>query len=323
MGSRSATRRAQGQPARGVSTTPPTAGSVSKASTPLLAGSPAPAASRSAPRAPVDVDAVDLPAFGLADDVLPFSGDVHAHRKHQLLYASAGVLHLEVGSAHWILPPQRAAFIAAHVMHRAHAAGPVALRTVYLSPRLTQVPLPSGDPQGEERVDCRVFAVTPLAREMVLHAMRWGPDHGGRDATASLFFKTLGALCREWVATPLPFKLPVARSPELARAMRFARDHLGESPTLDDAARAARTSTRTLSRRFVEEARTTWTEYLSTARMLRAMELLAGGGARVTDAAVAVGFDSLGAFTRAFAAFTGERPKDYRARAQANEASTG
>ncbi|WP_437282972.1 helix-turn-helix transcriptional regulator [Sorangium sp. So ce375] len=287
---------------------------------PLLAGSPAPGPSRSEPRAPVDVDAVDLPAFALADDVQPFRGDVHAHRKHQLLYAGAGVLHLEVGSAHWILPPHRAAFIAAHAMHRAHAAGPVALRTVYLSPRLTRAPLPSGDAQGEERVDCRVFAVTPLAREMILHAMRWGPDHGGRDETATLFFKTLGALCREWVAEPLPFKLPVARSPELDRAMRFAREHLGERPTLDDAARAARTSTRTLSRRFVEEARTTWTEYLSTARMLRAMDLLVVSGARVTDVAIAVGFDSLGAFTRAFAAFTGERPKDYRARAQANQA---
>lgn len=278
---------------------------------------------RPPPRARVDVDALDVPAFGLADDVTPFRGDVHAHRKHQILYADAGVLHLEAGGAHWVLPPQRAAFIAARAAHRAYAAGPVALRTVYLSPRLTRAPLPGGDAPGEARVDCRVFAVTPLAREMILHAMRWGPDHGGRDAAASLFFRTLGALCREWAAEPLPFRLPVARSVEIERAMRFAHERLGERPGLDDAARAARTSARTLSRRFAEEARMTWSEYLSTARMLRAMEMLAGGGARVTDVAVAVGFDSLGAFTRAFAAFTGERPKDYRARARAGGSAPG
>jgi transcriptional regulator GlxA family with amidase domain len=180
---------------------------------------------------------------------------------------------------------------------------PVALRTVYLSPRLAR------GPEG----GCRVFEAAPLAREMILYAMRWGPDGDGQDDGARApFFAALAALCEEWCAEALPFRLPGAKTPELARAMEYALDALGESPTLEEAARRAALSERTLARRFADEAQTTWRQFLHHARMLRAMELLAQPGARVTDTALAVGFESFGAFTRAFEAFTGERPRDYR-----------
>jgi AraC family transcriptional regulator len=47
---------------------------------------------------------------------------------------------------------------------------------------------------------------------------------------------------------------------------------------------------------------------------MRATELLAEEGARVTGVALAVGFESPAAFSRAFEAFLGESPRDYRAR---------
>jgi AraC-like DNA-binding protein len=258
----------------------------------------------------VDVDQVKLPAFALADDHLPGESPWHTHRKHQLLYAASGTLALEVEGSQWILPPQRAAWIAALAPHRVRIISHVALRTVYLSPRLTRGPLGA----------CCVFAATPLAREMILFATRWGPDeqqHAGsaRDA----FFAALAALCEEWSAEALPFRLPTARTPELARAMQYAIDALGESPSIEEAARRAALSTRTLARRFADEAQTTWRLFLHHARMLRAMELLASPGARVTDTALAVGFESFGAFTRAFEEFTGERPKDYRKRITSQE----
>jgi len=42
---------------------------------------------------------------------------LHAHRRHQLLYATSGTASLEVLDATFVLPPQRAAFIPAGTRH--------------------------------------------------------------------------------------------------------------------------------------------------------------------------------------------------------------
>ncbi len=265
------------------------------------------------PAAFVDVDAVKAPAFGLADELEPFRSRWHAHRKHQLLYSAAGALHLEVEGAQWLLPPQRAGWIPATMRHRVRATGPVALRTVYLEPGC-------GAPEAWAP---RVFAVSPLAREMILYAMRWGPACAPADPLARAFFEALGALLGEWLGDARPYYLPAARSPELGRAMRLVLERLGEPLTVAEVARAAGLSTRTLARRFADEAQTSWRRFLHDARMLEAMDLLARPGARVTEAALAVGFESLGAFSRAFERFAGESPRDYRRRVGAPTAGGG
>jgi hypothetical protein len=120
--------------------------------------------SASTPRRPhVEVDRVKLSAFALADDLDAFEGDWHTHRFHQLLYAAEGALWLATDEGAWLLPPQRAAWISAGVRHRVTAPRPVALRTVYFGARTL--------PQPGFR--CRVFAASPLLREMVLGAVRW------------------------------------------------------------------------------------------------------------------------------------------------------
>ena len=250
----------------------------------------------------IDVDAITLAAFGLEDDYGPLVTPFHVHQKHQLLYAAEGTLKLEVEGSQWLLPPQRAAWIGAGVPHRVHALGRVALRTVYLAPPL------AGAPTGA----CVVFAAEPLCREMILYAMRWGPERAAEDERARVFFAALGALAGLWAEAALPFRLPTARSPELERAMAYAIEEIGREPTIEGAAKRAGLSVRTLSRRFGDEAQTTWRQFLHQARMMRAMELLGEPGARVTDTAFAVGFESLAAFTRAFEEFTGLLPKDFR-----------
>jgi AraC-like DNA-binding protein len=253
-------------------------------------------------RGSVDVDAVPLSAFGLEDDYGPLVSERHAHEKHQLLYAAAGTLKLEAEDGQWLLPPQRAAWIRAGVSHRVRALGRVALRTVYLAPPVAFAPESA----------CVVFAAEPLCREMILHAMRWGPDRAADDARARTFFAALGSLAGEWAEARLPFRLPAARSPELEEAMAYALADLGGSPTIEEAAKRAGLSVRSLSRRFADEAQTTWRAFLHQARMMRAMELLGVPGARVTDTAFAVGFESLAAFTRAFEEFTGACPSDFK-----------
>ncbi|MEW5854965.1 MAG: helix-turn-helix transcriptional regulator [Myxococcota bacterium] len=254
---------------------------------------------------PRNLDRVRHTGFGLATDMT--AGKVshwHTHAQHQVLFAAQGTMHLEVEGGQWLLPPQRAALIASGVQHRVVARTAVELRTVYLSPRAARFPS-----------TCRVFPVTSLAREMLLHAMRWGPDGNPRDTTAQRYFQALAALVAEWAQEARPWHLPRARSAPLRRAMQYALDALDQTPTLEGAARAAHLSTRSLTRRFQEETQTTWRDFLHHARMLRAMELLATPDCSVTEAALAVGFASLGAFTRAFHAFTGELPREFRRRA--------
>ena len=254
----------------------------------------------------IDVDAAPALAFGLSDDHAPFVGHAHAHRRHQLLYTISGTLHLHVGDARWMLPPQRAAWIAGGVAHRVDAPQPVALRTVYFADAFFEqvhVEAPAAA--------CSVFAVSTLARELIALAMQWRPD-APLDALGVHVFGTLAGLARRWMVDALPWHLPTARSPALAQAMDFALAHLDEPLNLAVVARAAGLSTRSLSRRFSTEAGMPWRRFLHTARMLQAMELLAQPDARVGDVALAVGFTSFAGFSHAFTRFAGQAPSSFR-----------
>jgi len=250
----------------------------------------------------VDVDAVELGAFGLAEDHPPFASASHAHTKHQILFAASGTLVLTSDDGRWTLPPQRAAWIPAKKKHRVESRTGIGLQTVYIASAWAAAP----------PATCRVFAVTPLAREMFAYAStRLGASV--RSPAREPFFRTLALLAVEWLAADRPYHLPVAKSEALARAMRFVDTHLADA-TVERAAAVAHVSVRTLARRFEEEARMSFRAYLQSARMMRAMELLAEPRASVSATAYAVGFASLGAFTTAFTERCGETPSAYRAR---------
>jgi AraC-like DNA-binding protein len=254
----------------------------------------------------VDVDGAHDEAFGLSEEYASFTTDWHAHDKHQILFAARGVMTLTVAGRHWTLPPLRAAWIPAGERHLASSATGISLRTVYLARGLASA--------GPDHT--RVFGVSALAREMLIHAMRWGPSTSApvdADPTRRAFFLALAGLTVEWIADEKPYFLPTAKTPELARAMEWTREHL-EGATAPRAAKTAHLSVRTLTRRFADEAQTTFRDYLQAARMMRAMELLAQPGASVSATAFAVGFQSIGAFTTAFRERSGETPTEYRTR---------
>jgi len=80
-------------------------------------------------------------------------------------------------------------------------------------------------------------------------------------------------------------------------------------------AKRAAMSTRSLTRAFHAETGLSLKGWVHHARMLQAMELLVDPRASVTDVALACGYSSLPTFSRRFAAFSGESPRAYRARA--------
>lgn len=223
---------------------------------------------------------------------------------HYLLYASTGAFQLEVDDVRWLLPPQRAAWVAAGVSLRLSAAGAGTTSSVLFAPGS----IPS------LAFACRVFAVSTLAREMLLYATRWTIDRDGDGPGADAFFSSLVTVCMELAARPDAFWLPRARTPELREALDQALAQLSDAPTFAELASTLHLSERTLARRFADETGMTWSAFLRRARMIRAMELLADPATNVIDVAYAVGFSSISAFNHAFRTFTGETPTSYRER---------
>lgn len=228
--------------------------------------------------------------------------DWHVHRWPHLLYAVSGTMQVEVEDALWLLPPQRAAWIAAEVPHRTVCFVPTQFQAIFIDPQQFEAMLPT-----------RVFAVTPLAREMIRYALRWGVERDPADEMANQFFRTLVMLCRQWMADELALRLPRPQSEPLQRVVNYV---LGELDVADLAAAAAliAVSPRTLRRQMQREMQITWRQFLHDARMMRAMELLASGEHTVLEVALVVGYNSLSAFTKAFTIFTGENPSRYLAR---------
>ncbi|GFG51356.1 AraC family transcriptional regulator [Mycolicibacterium agri] len=227
----------------------------------------------------------------------------HCHEVHQIEYALGGVVEVETSSAHYLLPPQQAAWIPAGLEHQATMAPGVRTVAVMFDPQLIRT--------GGERA--RILAVSPLIREMMVYALRWPIDRADGDETSDTFFRALADLVIEALDHEAPLSLPSSEHPIVAAAMAYTKKHL-QSATAESVSRAVAVSERTLRRLFHDELGLSWRTYLLHARMLRAMALLASPGQSVRETSTAVGFDSLSSFTRAFTQFCGETPSTYRKR---------
>lgn len=227
----------------------------------------------------------------------------HSHEVHQIEYALHGVVEVETDSAHYLLPPQQAAWIPAGLEHQAVMNPDVKTVAVMFDPTLVATP---GD-------RARILAVSPLIREMMIYGLRWQIDRADGDAESDGFFRTLANLVAEALDHEAPLSLPTSEHPIVAAAMTYTKAHLA-SVSAGEVSRAVSVSERTLRRLFQDTLGLSWRTYLLHARMLRAMALLAAPGQSVQETASAVGFDSLSSFTRAFAQFSGETPSAYRKR---------
>src|SRR5579864_4238740 len=85
---------------------------------------------------------------------------LHFHDRDQLVYASRGVMTVRTSDGTWVVPTYRAVWIPATVPHTITMSGTVAMRTLYLRPKLARA-LPRC---------CCVVSVSPLLKELILHA---------------------------------------------------------------------------------------------------------------------------------------------------------
>jgi AraC-like DNA-binding protein len=223
--------------------------------------------------------------------------------RHYLLCASRGVLRLEAHGESWVLPPARAALIAAGEPIQVAIPHPVTTSSVLFAPGF------AADPPAP----LTVFDLSPLARALVSECVAWPDADEPLPPYARSVFGALAAVAWRLAEHPSPVTVPAGRSPELRRAMALTSDGLAEDLRFEQVAREVGLVPRSLARRFEDECGMTWRAVLRRMRVLRAVEQLAAGDESVTTIAHQVGYTSLSAFNAAFRDLTGRTPTQYRA----------
>jgi AraC-like DNA-binding protein len=221
----------------------------------------------------------------------------HAHPWGQLIYAAQGVMRVSSADLVWIVPPQRAVWAPPRVRHEIQAKGTLAMRTLYLAPRLARM----------MSAECQAIEVSPLLRELLLHIV----ELKMLDGTQPEHRRLIGVLTDQLRATrpaSLSIRMPTDRR-ALAVAQRLERDP-SDSAELEQLAQGTGASTRTLQRVFQAETGLRFAQWRQRLRLLHATTLL-GTGSTVTQAAHESGYSSTSAFVAAFRKSFRETPMRY------------
>ena len=185
---------------------------------------------------------------------------LHFHNRDQLVYGSRGVMTVRTTRGTWVAPAYRAVWIPAGVPHTITISGAVAMRTLYLKPRLSRT-LPR---------DCCVVNVSPLLKELILHACKFESLRKRMKKQRHLLQLLLDQM--EEIQT-VPLQLP---NPSDARALRVAQA-LAADPggprALADICKAADASKRTIERIFQDEVGMTLGKWRQQLRLMQAMRL--------------------------------------------------
>lgn len=168
-------------------------------------------------------------------------------------------------------------------------------------------------------MECAVIHMTPLLRELILETVRRGMLRGEDLAQARL----AGVIVDQIVQTgEMPLQVVLPSDPRGKYVAERALKNLARTPRIAELVRGSGAGIRTIERLFLKETHLTFGKWLQRAKMLRALELLAGEES-VTAAGLSVGYDSTSAFISAFKQVLGTTPGRYFHLRESSRSSEG
>ncbi|WP_183030127.1 AraC family transcriptional regulator [Altericroceibacterium spongiae] len=220
----------------------------------------------------------------------------HSHARGQLSGLRNGLLTIGTDTGAWVIPAEDAVWLPPHHPHYGWTHGAVEGWSCYIAEAdCTDLP-----------AQPRTIRCSGLLREAVLRASEWQ----GHDLSEEQDRVAMVILDELRTAPVEPFGLPMPSDPRLLLVARALLDDPGKRWGVDEWARWAGISERTLSRRFVAETGFTYTTWRQRARLMRALEMVAEGEA-VTNVAFDLGYDSVSAFIALFKRTLGVTPSVY------------
>jgi len=223
--------------------------------------------------------------------------DVHAHREAQLVYAAAGTMQVTTPKGRWLVPPDRAVWVPAHLPHAIDVLADIEMRSLYFNPEWLL------RERNRELTSEFVVRVSRLLHEAILALFDSRDDAARTDLLIRLAMLELHQASDPTTFIPLPQEARCRRAAEIVLA----------DPTknydIDTLAQMVGTSTRTLSRLFPLETQLSFKSWCQRARIAEAIERLAvTTNISVKQLAADLGYASFPAFSHAFRQVTGKSP---------------
>ncbi len=185
---------------------------------------------------------------------------LHGHREAQLLFASCGVMQVTTPKGRWLVPPDRAVWLPPRIEHSVDVLADLEMRTLYVEPSWLSV-----HPEAPRLEHEFVVEVRPLLRQLVLAMFDGGIDRRRDGLLAQL------ALFELAEAEDAATFIPMPTDPRARRVADLALADLASGRELDDLARAAGASSRTITRLFPAETDLTFKQWRQRARIMAAV----------------------------------------------------
>lgn len=221
----------------------------------------------------------------------------HSHPWVQLSYAISGVLEVQTSAGRFVAPPQRAVWIPAGMPHRVLSSAYTEMRSLYLDCSVTA--------WAAER--CQVLEVSSLLRELIRTFSQLPVEYAVDGADGRLAQVVLDQLA---AAPQVDLMLPLPQDSRLRQIYRSLSQRPEQQTTLAQWSQKLGVSEKTLSRLFQGETGLTFRTWRQRLRLLGALPALEQGE-RVTDVALACGYESTSAFIAAFGQQFGKTPGEF------------
>jgi AraC-like DNA-binding protein len=218
----------------------------------------------------------------------------HSHPYGQVTYAREGVCQVFADYSTWFVPPLRAIWVPPNMVHEVRILQDARLRALHSHPGT--VPLPE--------THCVVLEVSPLLRELIL-AMEMENAPGPRE-------DRLVHVIRDELqhAESLPMKVALPGDKRLKSLCAKLMEDPSSDLTLEEHAKQAGASARTLSRLFEQELGLSFGQWRQHLRLAKATSMIANG-MPLSRVASELGYASQSAFSAMFKKTLGKSPSAF------------
>ncbi len=227
------------------------------------------------------------------------------HPAHILFLPLQGEITITTPTENFSLGPGHMLYLPPHLAHSFKSSGPAGERVIaMIDPKIRSGMRMPGDPV--------LLPLSQLIKEILFYLLVH-PKTTNSKSLVSVLVETLAECLSSSAqgARGLTDHLAgKSLDQRIRRVTGFLQRNLSQRISVEAVAREAGLSSRNLNRLMLKETGLTPKQFLITARIERAQDLLRAPGSSVTDVALAVGYSSLSQFIAAFRAQTGQLPSE-------------